>query len=388
MTIRPEMAGGTDEPRILAVDDEPRGVELLARTLRKLGRVESADSGEAAWELLQRERFDLVISDQRMPGMSGVELLTRVADEHPFTGRMLLTGYADHEATVDAINLGRVHAYLSKPCAPDPLRMTARAVLEQTRLARENHQLVSELSDRNRRLEGALADLEETQQRVVEAERLSAIGGMVAAIVHDFRSPLAVIGASARELCTAGDASVAAVAASIAEEAERVERMGNELLEMTRVSAGPPDLVVDEVDEVVESALAALSHDASVAGVTLETELRAGARLPLDEARMRRAILNLGYNALDAMPEGGTLRVSSTRHADGVTLSFHDSGPGVPEELAARIFEPFVSSGKPTGTGLGLAIVKRVVEDHGGRIELAKGEGGGAAFHLHLPLIG
>ena len=94
-----------EKPSVLAVDDERRGIELVARTLRKLADVSVATCGDDAWALFQKSEYDLVISDQRMSGMSGVELLSRIADREPFTGRILLTGYADIEATIDAIKL-------------------------------------------------------------------------------------------------------------------------------------------------------------------------------------------------------------------------------------------------------------------------------------------
>ena len=117
-------------PRILAVDDEPQANKLVARSLRAMGHVETAASGDAAWKLAERNDFDLVISDQRMPGMSGVELLTRIARKNLETGRILITAYADIADTITAINEGRVHAYLGKPCDPEQLQATAASVLE------------------------------------------------------------------------------------------------------------------------------------------------------------------------------------------------------------------------------------------------------------------
>ena len=119
--------------RILVVDDEMRGVELLVRTLRGIGDVETSCSADEGWELFQRTGFNLVVSDQRMPGMSGIELLSRVAEAAPATGRILLTGYTDLEATLNAINRGQVHAYLTKPCAPPEVQEAVRGVLERVR---------------------------------------------------------------------------------------------------------------------------------------------------------------------------------------------------------------------------------------------------------------
>jgi DNA-binding NtrC family response regulator len=142
--------------QILVVDDEPRGAELMARTLRRFGSVERAESAEAAWELIQESRFDLVISDQRMPKMSGVELLTRVADLDDSIGRVLITAYSDLKAATDAINRGRVHAYLPKPCLPDKLRDCADAVLKRTQQGRETASLLTELAEKNRKLAEAV----------------------------------------------------------------------------------------------------------------------------------------------------------------------------------------------------------------------------------------
>lgn len=377
------------KPRILAVDDEKLGVDLMVRSLRSVGEVVPATSGEAAWERLEREHFDLVVSDQRMPGISGVELLSRVARRGDHVGRILLTGYADIHATVDAINEGQVHAYLHKPCPPDVMVLTVHSVLERVELANENARLLQKLRERNHALEIALRELRSTQKRMVEAERLSAIGQMIASIVHDFRSPLSVLHSAGRAL-TDGSAlageDAADCAGQVVEESNRMARMCDELLEVTQASTGGATRVMDELDPVVESAMIRLVQDASRRGVEIELDLASEARLPLDEDRLRRALLNLGYNALDAMPEGGLLHVSTVRDGETAVVAVRDTGHGIPEEIRERIFEPFVTAGKRKGTGLGLAIVQRVVAEHDGTVEVGKPEGGGSVFELHLPI--
>jgi signal transduction histidine kinase len=374
--------------RILVVDDEPRGVELLARCLRRLGEVHTAGSGAEGWEIARREPLDLVISDQRMPGMSGVELLTRIAERSPDTGRVLITGYTDLDSTIEAINRGRVHAYLTKPCPPDQLLLTARSVLEKVELTRDNDRLVADLSAKNEELERTLGSLEAAQQRIIDSERLAVIGRMIAMIVHDLRTPLQVILSSGRALLHAGegDESPAGLAGEIVVEAERLQRICSDLLDVTRASEGSAERVEDDLDEVVQVALAHLVEEAAHQGVEVQLELGSGARLALDEDRFRRAVLNLAHNALEAMPEGGILRVTSGREEDAVCLEVSDTGVGIPAEIAQSIFDPFVTAGKKGGTGLGLAIVKKIVEDHGGRIAVAKAEGGGTTFRLRFPL--
>ena len=104
---------------------------------------------------------------------------------------------------------------------------------------------------------------------------------------------------------------------------------------------------------------------------------------------LQRALRNLATNALEAMPDGGTLLIETTRDPGNERFAIvrvADTGSGIPDEIADRLFEPFVTCGKRGGTGLGLAIVRKLVDDHDGSIEVSKAEGGGTAFTLRLPL--
>lgn len=377
-------------PRILVVDDEPRGVELLARALRDVGEVKIATSGEDGWAIARRNPVEVVVSDQRMPGMTGVELLAHVADQDGDIGRILLTGYADLSATVDAINRGHVHAYLSKPCPPEQLRLTVQSVLDRVRLSRENAQLLSDLREKNAALESAMDDLREAQERVVHAERLSAIGRMMAMVVHDFRGPLAVVRAAGVDVAREGHAlpgdELRELGDTVREEADRMNEMCTELLETTRAGDGAAERRQGNLDVVVEAALACVAEDASLLGVSIDARLGAPKPIALDENRMRRALLNLFYNALEAMPQGGVLRVESGAEGQSVFARVADTGVGIPDSIRERLFEPFVTAGKSHGSGLGLAVVKKVVEDHGGSIDVGKPEGGGTVFRIDLPV--
>ncbi len=363
-------------PRVLVVDDEARAVELLVRTLRKKAQVVTAASGEEAWDLFQRDEFAMVLSDQRMPGLTGVDLLGRVAEADETVGRILLTGYSDLEATVEAINRGRVHAYLHKPCSPPDLIATFQGVLDRVSLARENARLLDSL-------QGATAALH-------ASERLAAIGQMTAMVTHDLRSPITALRSAQHELselaAESGVEGLHDVRNMIAAEIDFMERMCNKLLEVTRASGPSRSRQRAPLDETVSLALSPLLETAAHQGVEVELRLESGVELELDEDALRRALVNLVSNALEAMPAGGLLRVETARDELAAWLRVSDNGPGIPEEISERLFEPFVTSGKPGGTGLGLAIVHKVILDHSGTIEVTKPEGGGSAFTLRLPL--
>lgn len=377
-------------PRILVVDDEPRAVELLVRTLRRQADVEAALSGDEAWTIFQGGGFSLVISDQRMPGMTGIELLGRVADEDESTGRILLTGFSDLEATVEAINRGRVHAYLHKPCAPPELIATTRGVLDRVVLSRENAALLADLRERNEQLGEAQSELESAHTRAVASERLAAIGKAIAMIVHDLRSPLTIlmgIGSQLDELAM-GNEQLGELRDELSAEVTRVQRMCEGLLDVTRASDGSGRKTLESLDEVVAAAIAPLVEAASLQGIEVKIELASGIELALDEPSIQRALRNLLTNSLEAMVDGGALVLSTAVEEATAVIRVSDNGTGIPSEIADRLFEPFVTSGKHGGTGLGLAIVQKVVHDHDGTIAVDKPVGGGTTFVLRLPIRG
>ena len=137
---------------ILLVDDEEAILESLELTLADEYRVFTASTGKAGLEILEREEIALIIVDQVMPGMSGVEILEQVSERSPRTIRMLLTGYADMNSLVRAINDGRIYRYLPKPWEPDELRMDVKRALEAYQLAWENTQLTGALAAANAKL--------------------------------------------------------------------------------------------------------------------------------------------------------------------------------------------------------------------------------------------
>ena len=138
---------------VLAVDDEQPSLNAIYRTLRREFRVIQALNGPVALEVLRKEKVAVIIADQRMPEMSGVELFREAQKIQPEAVRILITGYMDIEATIRAINEGQVFYYINKPWEPDDLRLIVRRAAEQYRLKEENRRLMDELRQANRRLQ-------------------------------------------------------------------------------------------------------------------------------------------------------------------------------------------------------------------------------------------
>ena len=252
------------------------------------------------------------------------------------------------------------------------------AIANQLAVAIENARLYEDL----RR---SYADLARAQEQLVRQERLAALGELAAVVAHEVRNPLGVIfnslGALRRHAQHGGDTRTLLDIAD--EEADRLNRIVGELLDFAKPST--PDLRPTSIARVIDDAVAAaLAHEQRL--VQVAREVPAGLPpVPMDAALIRQAIVNIAVNALQAMPDGGTLTVRARVAGDVAIMEIGDTGPGIPEQARGRIFEPFFTT-KATGTGLGLALVKRILEDHHGRVAVQTSDSSGTVFAIHLPL--
>lgn len=236
-----------------------------------------------------------------------------------------------------------------------------------------------------------LAELRDTQARLIERERLAALGELSAVVAHEVRNPLAVIfnAVSALRRLVAQEGDAGRMIDTMSEEAERLNRIVGDLLGFARPVT--PQLQPEALRPVVESALAAALARTSDAGTSvIVTSIAVPDALPLaliDAQLMRQALLNALLNAIDAMPTGGTLAVWGAHEAaDGrLRIAVSDTGQGITEEVRARMFEPFFTT-RAAGTGLGLAVLKRIVEAHGGEVVVESSPGAGTTFTLVVPV--
>ncbi len=247
----------------------------------------------------------------------------------------------------------------------------------------------AELTEKNLALTDANEELRQMQEHLIRAERLAAIGQLAAGVSHEIDNPVGIILGYAELLLEdlhAGDPRRDDVKAII-EECRRCKRITGGLLSFARTSRGRREPVV--LQALIEGTIASLRPQKLFKEVEIQVSFTPEPPMPVtgDADQLRQVLVNLMLNAAQAMVGQGRLCVELRREEAWAILEVADSGPGIPEELRERIFEPFFST-KPRGegTGLGLSVCRKLVENHGGRLSAASGADGGALFRLELPL--
>jgi signal transduction histidine kinase len=253
-------------------------------------------------------------------------------------------------------------------------------------------ELGRQVKERTRELEETAARLRTTQVELVRAERIAVTGQLAAGVTHEIRTPLNSLAINVqllrREL--AGRTPVPALQEALGTlrmveyEVTRINRILDDFVKFARLPT--PRFEPVPVAPLLEEVLSLLRAQADGLGVRIEGLSAADVGAVWgDRDQLREVFLNLGQNALQAMPNGGVLGLEIDQDGPWVAITVTDTGPGIPESERERIFLPFVST-KADGLGLGLAIVKRIAEEHGGSVACRNRAEGGARFTVRLPL--
>lgn len=376
--------------RVLIVDDRPENLAVLEALLDDEYDVHVAESGREAMAVLGRiGGADMVIADQRMPGMSGVQLLSRIAVASPETIRMVLTGYSDVAPIVDAVNHGSVYRFLLKPFEASELRA---AVAEGLTLKRRREQLrvaVGRLGERRQTLEQTRVSLERAQDQLVAAERLSTVGRLTSGITHDINNQLGALmylvdavkeQTEEPPVLDAADSAFRTLQSLLHLLQDVKTFVRSQELELVRTPQDPATFVADTVG--------LLELDPVCRGRTIVTRIEPHCgRLMVDRNRLRQALLAVLRNAAQADPAAAPIRVRIFRadqDAGALCIEVRDEGCGMPPAVVERAPNPFFSAFDPPGMGLGLGIARMVCEAHGGHLTLLSWEGHGTAAQLWL----
>ena len=229
--------------------------------------------------------------------------------------------------------------------------------------------------------------LQNTRQELIRQERISTIGRLASSIVHDLRNPLAAIYGGAEMMVDTelSPPQMKRLANNIYEASRRISSMLEDLL---RVSKGKQaERENSDLSEILHNVIAAYSDRSAKQNVTLVLKTEAPQEVLMEYARIERVFHNLLENALEMMPSGGSIIVTSHTRNGSAEVTIEDTGPGISPEIHDQLFQPFVSYGKKNGLGLGLALSRQTVLEHGGDMWVTKGATGGACFHIRLPIV-
>jgi two-component system sensor histidine kinase HydH len=230
-------------------------------------------------------------------------------------------------------------------------------------------------------------DMSLKDKQIMQAEKMAAIGELAAGIAHEIRNPLGIITGSAETVRKHDHRKIREeMTGYILEESKRIDGLIGTLLDLGRPKE--PKLGSCDLREILEKTLLLISHQAKTLGVEIEKKIpKKPLQVSVDPDQMRQAFTNLGVNALEAMPNGGLLRVTVLENNTGnkVSVQISDTGKGICKEAQAKVFDPFFTT-KEGGTGLGLSIAHRIITRHEGDIRVEGEEGRGSIFTISLPL--
>lgn len=346
---------------ILCVDDEVDNVDALERLFRRKYEVLKATSGAAALKLLAQHPATVIISDQRMPQMTGVEFLQESLKTHPNAIRILLTGYTDIDSVIAAINSGQIYRYVTKPWDPvDLANAVDRAV--------ERYELGAELVEKNRALRLALEELQTLDQ---------AKNQFMVLVNHELKTPLTSMLSFTDLLAESRmDADQSKMLARIKGAALRLQEMINDALEF--VSAETSQTRVDVRPVSVSSLFKSLPEMVDVVAasrhVTFEFTVE-NQNVLCDEKLIRNVFRRLCHNAAKFASAGTVVRINGSSVNGGYRVSIENQGTPLDEVRIAQLMKPFTLNentlNHSVGTGLGLPISQALLKLHGSSLGFA-----------------
>jgi two-component system, sensor histidine kinase and response regulator len=345
----------TDRPKLLYLDDEENNLFAFKALFRRDYDVFTTTSAQEAVEYLNQNEVPVILSDQKMPDLSGVEFFELTVPNFPNAVRILVTGYADMEAVIDAINRGQVYRYVTKPWDESELKITIDNALEKYNAAKE-------LSERTRELEKAHAELER----------------FVYSASHDLRAPLVSIKGVLRVAALEGvEPKAAGYLQMIEQSVEKLDVFVQNIIHFYQNAQSEELLSVVQLDTVLQEVVDGLGRMKGASEMKITRELACSGVFRTDVHRLKMVLGQLVSNAIryrDPAKEEHTLRIQVVQNAERAVIKVEDNGLGIALEEQGRIFEMFFRSSDSesagVGAGVGLYIARQAVLKLGGKINV------------------
>ncbi|MEO1055204.1 MAG: ATP-binding protein [Bacteroidota bacterium] len=423
------------KPSILYVDDETSNLDVFESSFWKEFDVHVADSAKKGREILDKTEVQLIITDQRMPEMTGVQFLESILEIHPEPVRMILTGYSDMEAIVDSINKGRIYHYVTKPWKKAELKTTIDNALEVYQLKRQNKHLLEDLKVANKKLEQKVEEgqqvvsaqeeelkhtsskLEVTKNIVEKSEKMASLGMLSAGIGHEINNPVNFVSSGINSLKrnfsylldrlekdNSGECGPLGEFLK-SEECEELTKETRELLEDLSMGidrtkeiikglksyaySDPKDFQKADVHELIENVITLVSPKAKYDIEFVRYYVDSIPKLNCNPGQISQVLMNIMVNAIQSIEGKGVVEISTSIDKDQLNIGIKDNGVGMTEEVKNRLFEPFFTTKElGEGTGLGMSISSDIVKAHLGTIEVTSEIDKGTEFFVLLPING
>ena len=338
--------------KLLLIDDEEPIRKIMGLYLRSKGyEVFTAANGQKGMELFQRESPPIVLTDIKMPGMDGIEVLKRIKQTSPETEVIIITGHGDMDLAIQSLQLD-ASDFITKPVGNEALTVALKRAEERL--------------DTRRMLKA-------THEYLRKAEKLIAIGEISDKIAHEIRTPLTIIGGFASRLKKkAGMRLDEEKCAGIITEVDRLESFINDIL----LYSGQIPLEKKElnINKLISELLLLFDKDLTQKGVFVNTSFAESIPLILcDRKNLGEIFINIIVNAMHAMEKGGNLTVQTEyveeKTPKTIKITISDTGKGIPGDILEKVFDPFFST-KTVGSGLGLTVAREVLKRCNGKISI------------------
>ncbi|MCP5521502.1 MAG: response regulator [Verrucomicrobiales bacterium] len=376
--------------RVLVVDDEPEILRFIKMELEDQYAVIEAADGSQALTLAAQFLPDVIVCDLMLPEKDGMTVCRELRGRTSTKALplLMLTARADDATMLRALEAG-ANDFLAKPFSVAELRARVNSLCEHHRLQRT-------LAENNRRLEGTIEQLKETETQLVQAEKLASLGRMSAGIIHEINNPLNFsltaldwLGNAAGKLAPEDEADFNDTLKDIRDGLKRVSVIVGDLRTFTHPQGGELSMV--SVHQSAGTALRFLTAEWKDK-VDIRNEIPEDFLVPAVSNRLMQVLLNLLQNSLDALrsqPAGAEppqIRLTAAVEGDTRVVSVRDNGPGIPEHHLAKVFDPFFTTKDVgQGTGLGLSICYRLLGDFGARLTVDSEVGRYCEFRIIFP---
>ena len=377
-----------EEWQIVLIDDEADIREVTAITLQDAGyRVATAADGQAGLALFAECAPQIVITDIRMPRMDGLAVLENIKQSDQDTEVIVVTAFGEMELAIRALQLD-ASDFITKPINDESLHLALRRARERFTARKQARDYTALLEKRN-------AD----QARILHQDKMMSLGRLAASVVHEINNPLSGILNYLRlmarvlnrgPLDAEHQAKFESYLELVESETDRCSRSVSSLLTFSRKT--PPAFTPLDFTDLISRTLVLCQHRLGLGDITVTHHI--DPELPPvkgDFNQLQQCLINLIFNAIDAMPQGGTLdlNVRARRGNQGVSVNVKDSGTGIALDEQTHIFEPFYTTkDEGFGVGLGLSTVYGIMESHGGTVTVNSKPGHGTTLVLKLPSAG